>query len=132
MPVRKHDIEKISRFIATNQREQLVDREIDGVKHVARNRMRKRWQEAPSCIVSPVDLCGFGAFLDDGANDTGLLQTDLEREPRALEQRAICCEGSRNPLDRVVKVVEVVAEALGARRNVHGRAAHTAKPIAGV
>ena len=117
------DVEVVARFVAADQRQQLVDGEIDFRELKARMLAANRGQEAPGRIVRPFELGRFLAFAHDCAREPRLLQQYFNLVARLFEQSPIFADRHRDSLLRIVEVIEVVAVPLGVGLDVHRRAA---------
>ena len=59
----------------------------------------------------PLDLGGLFTLANDGADVTGLIELDVDGVPTGFERTPVGGERLRDPDFRVVKIVEITAEA---------------------
>lgn len=105
----KH-IENVARLVAAGERESLVDREIDGMEHEPGPLIAHGGKEPPGRVACPFDLGRVSALAEDGADEAGLIQVELDRVLGARKQVTIRRERLGDARLRIVRVVEVAAE----------------------
>jgi len=115
MPVQMQNIEYVARLVAAREGEHLVHDQVDGMEQEAHPVVSSRGHESPARLARPLDLGCLFLLPHDRTDIARLVEVHVDRVPVPLEQVTVSGERLRDPLVRVVEVVEGMAVALRVR-----------------
>ncbi len=113
-------VDEVPRLVATSQREHLVHGEIHGVEKKASEWLPDQGHEAPRRVVCPVDSCGSLVTTHDGPDEARDVEPHIDLVSGCVQPFTVVLESTRHSGDRVVKEVQVLADAEGVRQPVKG------------
>ena len=113
--VKVERIKDIAGFVASGERENLVDGKVNRMKRVSDPGVAHSGNKSPGRVAGPLDLGRVPVLSNDGTNKTRLIQINIDGVSTGIEQPLVGGKGLGDPGLRALEIAEIAAEPVGIR-----------------